>query len=191
MVDKYEYSSPLNLVHWLKENDHLLKPPVGNKQIWPGTDYMVTIVGGPNQRTDFHDDPVEEFFYQLKGNASLIIWDRGQYERVHLKEGDVWLMPPHVAHSPQRPEPDSRCLVIEKMRPQDKRDAVQWSCAHCGTLIKRYETHLDSIVHDLPPIYDQFYATTDEERTCPNCGHVHPGKEWQAWHETLKREFNV
>src|SRR2546430_7248759 len=28
----------------------LLKPPVGNAQIWQDTDFIVTVVGGPNQR---------------------------------------------------------------------------------------------------------------------------------------------
>ena len=51
-----------NFMQWIEDNKHLLKPPVGNVQIWEDTDMMVTVVGGPNKRTDFHDDPVEEFF---------------------------------------------------------------------------------------------------------------------------------
>lgn len=186
-MQKYGY--PLNFNGWLNDNAHLLKPPVGNQQIWKNSDYMVTVVGGPNQRTDFHDDPVEEFFHQFKGNAFLLVWDRGQYEKVHLKEGDVFLMSPHVIHSPQRTEPGSLCLVIEKMRPQGLHDALQWSCAACGTVVKRYEMQLESIVTDLPPVYQQFYATSEAERTCPQCGIVHPGKEYQSWHQTLHSHF--
>ena len=37
---------------------------------------MVTVVGGPNQRRDYHDDPTEEFFYQLKGDISLRIMEK-------------------------------------------------------------------------------------------------------------------
>ena len=29
------------------------------------------MVGGPNARTDYHDDPYEEFFYQLRGDIVL------------------------------------------------------------------------------------------------------------------------
>ncbi|NMG66000.1 3-hydroxyanthranilate 3,4-dioxygenase [Azoarcus indigens] len=182
----FKYGSPLNFQRWLNDNQHLLKPPVGNQQIWADGDFMVTVVGGPNQRTDFHDDPVEEFFYQFKGNAYLLIWDRGRYERVELKEGDMWLMAPHVIHSPQRPEAGSLCLVIERKRPQGEHDALQWSCAACGTLIKRYEMQLESLVADLPPVYERFYATSEAERTCRECGQVHPGRAYQAWHESLK-----
>lgn len=188
-MDKHHFSPPLNFNRWIEDHAHLLKPPVGNQQVWQGSDFMVTVVGGPNQRTDFHDDPVEEFFYQFKGNAYLNIWDRNRYERVNLKEGDIYLMAPHVIHSPQRPEPGSLCLVIERKRPAGLHDALQWSCARCGHLIKRYEMQLESIVADLPPVYERFYATTEEERRCAECGEVHPGRDWQTWHQTLQ-EFH-
>ena len=185
----FKYGYPLNFQRWLDNNAHLLKPPVGNEQIWKDSDFMVTVVGGPNQRTDFHDDPVEEFFYQFKGNAHILVWDRGQYERVHLKEGDMFLMAPHVIHSPQRPEADSRCLVIERMRPNGDFDALQWSCARCGTLVRRYEMQLENIVMDLPPVYEQFYATPDVERICSHCGELHPGRDYKSWHATLNAAF--
>ncbi|MDI9776366.1 MULTISPECIES: 3-hydroxyanthranilate 3,4-dioxygenase [Pseudomonas] len=185
-MDKHHFSAPFNFNRWIEEHAHLLKPPVNNQQIWQDSDYMVTVVGGPNQRTDFHDDPVEEFFYQFKGNAYLNVWDRGRYERVDLKEGDIYLMAPHVIHSPQRPEPGSLCLVVEHRRPEGQSDALQWSCAHCGTVVRRYELRLKSIVADLPPVYDRFYTTTDEERRCPGCGEIHPGRDWQTWHTTLR-----
>lgn len=185
----FKHGYPLNFQRWLDDNAHLLKPPVGNQQIWKDSDFMVTVVGGPNQRTDFHDDPVEEFFYQFKGNAHLLVWDRGQYERVHLKEGDMFLMAPHVIHSPQRPEAGSLCLVVERARPKGDFDALQWSCAQCGTLVRRYEMQLESIVMDLPPVYDRFYATSEAERVCPSCGEVHPGRDYQSWHATLNAAF--
>ena len=56
-----------NLQKWIDENRDKLKPPVGNAQVWEDGEFMVTVVGGPNQRRDYHDDPTEEFFYQLQG----------------------------------------------------------------------------------------------------------------------------
>lgn len=182
----YKYGRSLNFPRWLEENAHLLKPPVGNKQIWKDSDFMVTIVGGPNERTDFHDDPVEEYFYQFKGNAYLLMWDRGQYDKVYLKEGDMFLMAPHTLHSPQRPEVGSLCLVIERQRPKYLQDAFQWSCANCGHVINRYELQLKSIVADLPPIYEKFYANSNFERTCAQCGTIHPGRDFKTWHQQLQ-----
>ena len=55
-----------NLMKWIESNRHLLRPPVLNQTIFAEDDFIVQIVGGPNIRTDFHDDPYEEFFFQLK-----------------------------------------------------------------------------------------------------------------------------
>ena len=92
-----------------------------------------------------------------------------------LKEGDIFLLPPHVRHSPQRPETDSACLVIERQRPLGLVDGFEWYCPHCGHLVHRVEVQLKSIVTDLPPLFQGFYAST-EKRTCPGCGEIHPGK---------------
>ncbi|MGD9480364.1 3-hydroxyanthranilate 3,4-dioxygenase [Shinella sp. G-2] len=164
-----------NLQKWIDEHKHLLKPPVGNQQIWKDADLMVTIVGGPNKRTDYHDDPVEEFFYQLKGDMVLKLYDGKEFYDVPIREGDIFLLPPHVRHSPQRPMGGSIGLVIEPTRPEGLLDAVEWYCFECTELVHRAEVDLESIVDDLPPIYKAFYA--DEKlRTCPKCGTVHPGK---------------
>ena len=66
---------PIDLAGWIEEHRDLLRPPVGNAQIWDEGDFIVTVVGGPNQRTDFHDDPCEEFFYQLRGDMVLRVWE--------------------------------------------------------------------------------------------------------------------
>ena len=169
------YSPPLNFQRWIQDHAHLLKPPVGNQQIWQDADFIVTVVGGPNHRTDYHDDPLEEFFYQVRGNAWLSLWIDGKPERVDLKEGDIFLLPPHVRHSPQRPETDSACLVIERQRPQGLLDGFEWYCPHCGHLVHRVEVQLKSIVTDLPPLFQGFYGS-EQKRTCPGCGAIHPGK---------------
>ena len=165
-----------NFQAWIDEHRHLLKPPVGNQQIWEDADLMVTVVGGPNKRTDFHDDPVEEFFYQLKGNIVLKIFDGGEFYDVPIREGEIFLLPPHVRHSPQRPEEGSIGLVVEPKRQEGDLDAIEWYCFECGSLVHRSEMQLKSIVDDLPPVYEKFYDSV-EARTCANCQAVHPGKE--------------
>lgn len=165
-----------NFKNWISEHQHLLKPPVGNRQVWENADLMVTVVGGPNQRTDYHDDPVEEFFYQLKGNMVLKVVDNGNFYDVPIREGDIFLLPPHVRHSPQRPEEGSVGLVVEPKRAAGERDAFEWYCFDCNALVHRVEVQLASIVKDLPPLYEAFYAS-DEKRTCKKCGTMHPGRK--------------
>jgi len=120
--------SAFNFKQWIDEYRHLLKPPVGNKLIWEDTGLMAFVVGGPNQRTDYHDDPVEEFFYQLEGDMVLKIHDNGDFYDVVIREGEVFMLPAHVRHSPQRPMAGSVGLVIEPKRPQGALDAFEWYC---------------------------------------------------------------
>jgi 3-hydroxyanthranilate 3,4-dioxygenase len=163
----------LNFPKWIQENRHLLKPPVGAATIWKDSDFIVTVVGGPNQRTDYHDDPYEELFYQFKGNAWLNTMADGKPGRVALDEGAIFLLPPHVRHSPQRPDPESLCLLVE--RPAEVLDGFEWFCLSCHALLHRVEAQVKSLERDLPPLFEGFYASTTL-RTCKRCGAVHPGK---------------
>ena len=164
-----------NFQKWIDDHADRLKPPVGNQQIWEDTDMMVTVVGGPNQRTDYHDDPVEEFFYQMKGDMVLKIFDRGEFYDLPIREGDIFFLPPHVRHSPQRPVSSSLGLVVEPKRPNGEKDAFEWYCFECGALVHRAEIALQSIVRDLPPLYQSFYEN-EAARTCPKCNSLHPGQ---------------
>ncbi|WP_180541394.1 3-hydroxyanthranilate 3,4-dioxygenase [Nevskia soli] len=166
-----------NFQGWIDQNKDKLKPPVGNAQVWEDGEMMVTVVGGPNQRRDFHDDPTEEFFYQVKGDIVVRIMEEpGKPPRdVPIREGEVFLLPKHVRHSPQR-GPDTIGLVIEVPRPEGSLDAFEWFCPNCHQLIHRAEVRLQSLVKDLPPIFEKFYSS-EANRTCKHCGTVHPARQ--------------
>src|SRR5262245_10084909 len=59
---------PINLMKWVEENRHLMKPPVSNKYLYDGEDFFIMLINGPNARNDFHQTNSEEFFLQLKGD---------------------------------------------------------------------------------------------------------------------------
>ncbi len=161
---------------WIDRNEHLLKPPLGAKLVFEEADMTVMAIGGPNSRVDFHDDPVEEFFYQLRGNMVLKIADGGEIYDVPVREGEVFMMPRHVRHSPQRPVPGSVGLVVESPRIDGMLDAFEWFCFECKKLVHRIEVPVGNLVADLPPLFEAFYADK-AARTCGNCGTLHPGKE--------------
>jgi 3-hydroxyanthranilate 3,4-dioxygenase len=167
---------PFDFKKWIEENRALLKPPVGNKLLFEKSGLIAMVVGGPNQRVDFHDDPAEEFFYQIQGDMILKIADRGKIYDLPIREGEVFMLPAHTRHSPQRPVPGSVGLVVEGARRPGDRDGFEWYCFSCGALVHRIEVPVTNIVTDLPPLYDAFYADA-KARTCPKCGVVHPGKE--------------
>mgnify|MGYP001324443984 FL=1 len=86
---------PFNLSQWIEENRHLLKPPVGNWQVYrETTDFIVMVVGGPNSRKDFHYNETEELFYQLEGDVVVRIVEDGKIVDIPIREGEMFLLPP-------------------------------------------------------------------------------------------------
>ncbi|MGM5469633.1 3-hydroxyanthranilate 3,4-dioxygenase [Flavobacteriaceae bacterium LMO-SS05] len=162
--------SPLNFKAWIEENRHLLKPPVGNKVVWKDGDFIVMVVGGPNSRKDYHYNETPEFFYQIEGDIVLKIIDNGTPKDVHIKEGDIYLLPPKVPHSPQRAA-NTVGLVIEYKRPEGMKDALLWFCENCTTKLYEEDFSVKNIETDMPIIFDHYYKD-ENKRSCPNCGAV-------------------
>ncbi len=158
-----------NFQKWIDEHRHLLKPPVGNKKVFEDGEMTVQVVGGPNERTDYHDDPVEEFFYQLKGDMLLKVVDDGNFYDVPIREGEVFLLPAHVRHSPQRPQEGSVGLVVEASRPNEL-DAFEWYCFECQALVHRIEVKVGHLVKDLPPLYEELRRHSSRQETAGRLG---------------------
>jgi 3-hydroxyanthranilate 3,4-dioxygenase len=158
---------PINFKQWIEENRHLLKPPVGNKPIWENREFIVMMVGGPNARTDYHINEGEEFFYQVEGDIVLRVIDEGKPRDIQIREGDVFLLPGRVPHSPQRPA-GTVGLVIERKRHAHEQDGFVWYCPKCNTKMYEEFFHLTDIVKQLPPVFERFYGSA--QSTCKNCG---------------------
>lgn len=163
---------PINFARFIDEHRHLLQPPVGNHEVYRDQEFIVMIVGGPNSRTDYHVDPGEEFFYQIEGDMTLRIVEDGRPRDVEIQQGHIFLLPAFVPHSPQR-KANTVGLVIERRRRSDEIDAFEWYCGKCGAKLYREDLHLQSIVKDLPPIFERYEAKV-EHRTCKACGDVMP-----------------
>jgi 3-hydroxyanthranilate 3,4-dioxygenase len=163
--------APLNLQKWIDDNRHLLKPPVGNAQIYHQVnDFIVMVVGGPNARKDYHYNESEELFLQIEGDITVKIIDEGVPKDIHIKQGEMFLLPGKTPHSPQRGE-NTVGIVIEKVRSGQEIDGFLWFCEQCGNKLYEEYFKLTDIVAQLPPVMDRFYSNLDL-RTCVNCNHV-------------------
>lgn len=179
--------TPFNFERWIDENAHHLKPPVSNKLLHTDAGMIVMVVGGPNTRMDFHDDPVEEWFYQVRGDMLLKIADQGKIWDVPIRQGEVFMLPPHTRHAPQRPQEGSVGLVVESPRMMGMKDGFEWYCFNCEARVHREEISLidpSGIVTELPKVFAAYHEDM-EARKCPQCGTVHPGKGAppEAWVE--------
>lgn len=174
-----ETISKLNLQQWIKQNQKHLKPPVSNKQLMTeAKDVIVFVSGGPNTRNDFHVNPTEELFYQLKGDIAVRIrpLDGSKPKDVVIKEGELYLLPRWIPHRPQRPA-GTVGLIMEFPRGVDKhgkpqKDGLQWYCPKCDALVHDVRWVLKKIDKDLKVIMEKFWGGPAKNRTCRECGYV-------------------
>lgn len=168
----------VSLQGWIEENEDKLQPPVNNKEMFPGSNMIVMMVGGPNKRRDFHISPAEELFYQIKGDCYVeIINDEGNREVVTVREGEVFLLPANVPHSPHRVA-NTIGMVIEEPR-DGKEEYMVWYCDKCNHEMHRVTLELEDIAVQLKEAINQFDLSEDL-RTCENCGYVMP-EEAELW----------
>lgn len=167
-------SPPFNFKGWIEENRHLLKPPVSNKVVFKEGNFIIQVVGGPNSRTDFHVNQTDEFFYQLEGNMFLrVLNESGAVEEIYVKEGEIFLLPGGVPHSPQRAE-HSVGLVIEKRRQAGDMDGLLWVCSKCHKQLYSEFFHLENIETQFKAVFERFYNSDHVKCTCGNVN----GRVW-------------
>ncbi len=165
-------AKPFHLQKWIENNRHLLKPPVGNKQIYiENDDFIVMVVGGPNGRKDYHWEEGEELFYQLEGDVQVkIINEAGKPETIDIREGEMFLLPPRVPHSPQRPA-GTVGLVLERHRRPGEVDKLLWFCEKCDAPLYEASFELKDIGTQIRAAIEEFFSD-ESKRTCKNCGTI-------------------
>ncbi|NNF52489.1 MAG: 3-hydroxyanthranilate 3,4-dioxygenase [Gammaproteobacteria bacterium] len=163
---------PFNFKAWIEDNRELLSPPVCNKQVFENSEFVIMVVGGPNSRKDYHYDPGEEFFYQIEGDMLLKTIQDGKRVDIPIREGEVFLLPPEIPHSPQRFE-NTVGLVVERPRNPGEQDGFMWYCDDCDNLLYEEYFQLEDIETQLPPVFEAFYADK-QRRTCSRCHSVMP-----------------
>lgn len=155
----------------IEENKELLKPPVNNKALWQDSQFLVMLVGGPNARREFHVSPSDEIFYQVKGSCYVeIINDENKREVIEVKEGEMFVLPADVPHSPHRIA-DSYGIVIENKRKEGELEDLVWLCDKCDHELHRVTLQVTNIGQQIAEGIAHFNASEDL-RTCEKCGHI-------------------
>lgn len=171
-------TTPINIPKWLEENSHLLQPPVNNYCLHRGG-FTVMIIGGPNERTDYHVNPTPEWFHQRKGSMTLRVVDESltdasKFKDVIINEGDSYLLPANVPHNPVRYE-NTVGIVVEQDRPDGAHDKLRWYCFKCKEVV----CELDFQMVDLGTQVKEgimLFENDMEKRTCKNCGTLNYSK---------------
>ena len=168
---KMEIKTPFNLNEWIENNRHLLKPPVGNKNLYIDSgDYIVMIVAGPNARKDYHYNETEELFYQIEGDIIVKTQQEGKLVEYKINENEMFLLPAKVPHSPIRSE-GSIGLVIERKRSKEHKDGLMWFSDTANELLYEEYFQLTNIEKDFLAVFKRFYSN-EKLRTCPKTGEL-------------------
>lgn len=165
-------AQPFNLNEWINANRDLLKPPVGNKNLYKeAEDYIVMVVAGPNARKDYHYNETEELFYQLEGTIEVHIQEDGKKRTFQLGPGDMYLHPARVPHSPVRHKGSIGLVVERKRKDLGMKDGLLWFCDNCNHKLYEAYFELDDIEKDFLKHFEHFY-NSESLRTCDQCGTV-------------------
>lgn len=164
--------STYHLKRWVEENKKLFSPPFKtNRLVMHHKDFLVMILNGPNVRLDFHVEPGDEFFYQIRGDIELHLKPaERRREVVKIREGEIFLCPGDVPHSPRRPE-GSWGLVIERKRKAEENEEFVWFCEKCDQKVLSRTVVQGDIGSQVTKIYGEFNANL-KLRTCAKCGYV-------------------
>jgi 3-hydroxyanthranilate 3,4-dioxygenase len=164
---------PLDLWKWVEANRNSFAPPVGNKVIWRDSEFIAMVVHGPNRRRDFHVDPHDELFFQLRGDIHVVIVNPDRtIVRHDVCEGQLFLVPAFTPHSPRRPA-GTWGLVVELKRTADETEELLWFCEGCGSELHKVSMKVADIEVQLAQAIRGFDSSV-ELRTCRRCGRAMP-----------------
>lgn len=155
-----------NVNKWIAENKKWFNPPVCNKLMHSGQ-LKVMFVGGPNERKDYHIEEGEELFYQWKGDMCLKIIEKGKHKDIHIREGEMFLLPARIPHSPQR-QADTVGLVFERMRLKTEFDALRYYVGDSTDVLFEKWFYCDDLGTQLGPIIKEFFSSEEYKTGKPN-----------------------
>jgi len=169
-----DFLSTFNLKRWVAENQSYFNPPFRtNKLLVHHKDFLVMVLRGPNTRLDFHIEPGDEFFYQVEGDMELHLKPEGERRQVvQIKEGEIFVCPGGLPHSPRRFD-NTWGLVIERKRRLGEKEEFAWFCEKCDELVLSRIMDPDNIPAQVSQVHQEF-NDNEQLRTCRACGYVFP-----------------
>ncbi|XP_787214.3 3-hydroxyanthranilate 3,4-dioxygenase [Strongylocentrotus purpuratus] len=155
-----------NIDEWIEENKKFFLPPVCNKMMYSEGQMKAFFVGGPNVRKDYHIEEGEELFYMKKGDMCLKVVEQNKHRDIHIKEGEIFLLPSCIPHSPQR-QADTVGLVLERERDLEEKDGLRYYVD--GTLERLYEEwfYCEDLGIQLAPVIKRYFASEQHKTGKP------------------------
>ncbi|XP_015225452.1 PREDICTED: 3-hydroxyanthranilate 3,4-dioxygenase [Cyprinodon variegatus] len=160
----------VNVENWITENQNAFLPPVCNK-LMHFSQLLIMFVGGPNTRKDYHLEEGEELFFQLKGDMCLKVIENGKHKDVHIKEGEMFLLPARIPHSPQR-QANTVGLVVERRRLLTETDCLRYYVDNTTDILFERWFYCENLGTQLVPIIKEFMASKQAKTGRPDQNEV-------------------
>ncbi|XP_056105283.1 3-hydroxyanthranilate 3,4-dioxygenase [Rhinichthys klamathensis goyatoka] len=156
----------VNIDKWIAENESSFSPPVCNKLMFF---YQLNImyVGGPNVRKDYHIEEGEELFYQVRGDMVLKVIENGKHKEVHIREGEMFLLPARIPHSPQR-QANTVGLVVERRRLRSETDGLRYFVVNSTDVLFERWFYCQNLGTQLVPIIKEFMDSKQHKTGKPD-----------------------
>lgn len=163
---------PVAFLDWIEKIKPELKPPVCNRLLFE-KQLQAMIVTGPNVRNDFHIESGEELFYQIQGDMRLDVMEQGKLKPIVIKEGEMFLLPGHIPHSPQR-FANTIGLVLERERNSNEWDCLRWYTSDHSKVLYEEWMHCADLNTQLVPVINRFNASEEHKTGIPKQEYNHP-----------------
>nr|XP_033794842.1 3-hydroxyanthranilate 3,4-dioxygenase [Geotrypetes seraphini] len=156
----------VNVRQWIEDSKPCFLPPVCNK-LMHSSQLKVMFVGGPNQRKDYHIEEGEELFFQVKGDMCLKIIQYGKHRDIYIREGEMFLLPARIPHSPQR-FADTVGLVFERERLKTETDGLRYYVGESTDVLFEKWFYCENLGTQLAPIIQEFFSSKQYQTGKPN-----------------------
>ncbi|KAG5831313.1 3-hydroxyanthranilate 3,4-dioxygenase [Anguilla rostrata] len=147
----------VNVDKWIAQNENSFLPPVCNK-LMHFRQLNIMFVGGPNTRKDYHIEEGEELFYQVRGDMCLKVIENGKHKDVPIREGEMFLLPARIPHSPQR-QANTVGLVVERRRLPSEIDCLRYYVENSTDVLFERWFPCKDLGTQLVPVIKEFFSS--------------------------------
>ena len=99
-----------------------------------------------------------------------VVEEGGAFRDIPIREGEMFLLPPNIPHSPVR-FANTVGIVLEQPRPPTSQDRLRWYCQNCKEIVHEAAFHCTDLGTQIKEAVNSFKGD-EEKRKCRNCGEL-------------------